>query len=328
MKLKRKRIIFLFILLLIILYLLIYVLPRILGAFDKTVIAEHKPFQVKDEVEILMVRDETIYLANRSGVPNYYVGEGTVVRKGTQILTITGGKGAPEKEEIDNYKNEAKAFKGMAVKPDNYFTKSVGVVSYFIDKDSKIINIEDISSLREDDMSLFAYEGQNVCKAPDVQAVENEPLFKVVDHSKWYMVFWIDEGDIGNYRTGYSVDVKLAGTKVKAVIDKIREEDDRCKVILKCNESFLGFLSLRKAEATVITKDYQGLSVPNESIVTKGGKPGVYVKTKTGEFVFKRIMIITTNGEDTLIKEGAFFTKGNGKRVETVNVYDEILKNP
>ena len=91
------------------------------------------------------------------------------------------------------------------------------------------------------------------------------------------MVFWIDEGDIGNYRTGYSVDVKLAGTKVKAVIDKIREEDDRCKVILKCNESFPGFLLLRKAEATVITKDYQGLSVPNESIVTKDGKPGVYM---------------------------------------------------
>ena len=62
---------------------------------------------------------------------------------------------------------------------------------------------------------------------------------------------------------------------------------------------------MRKAEATVITKDYQGLSVPNESIVTKDGKPGVYVKTKTGEFVFKRIMIITTNGEDTLIKKGA-----------------------
>ena len=34
-----------------------------------------------------------------------------MVRKGTQILTITGKKGAPEKEEIDNYKNEAKTFK-------------------------------------------------------------------------------------------------------------------------------------------------------------------------------------------------------------------------
>ena len=52
----------------------------------------------------------------------------------------------------------------------SFLPKSVGVVSYFIDKDSKIINIEDISSLREDDMSSFAYEGQNVCKAPDVQA--------------------------------------------------------------------------------------------------------------------------------------------------------------
>ena len=90
---------------------MIYVLPRILGAFDKTVIAEHKPFQVKDEVEILMVRDETIYLANRSGVPNYYVGEGTVVEKEHRYLLLQVEKVLPKKKKLIIIKMKQKHLK-------------------------------------------------------------------------------------------------------------------------------------------------------------------------------------------------------------------------
>lgn len=328
MKVKRKRLILLFILVLAILYVAIYIIPKITGAFNKSVVVEHKPFQITHETQVLFVRDELVYLANRNGTPHYFVGEGTVIRKGTQILNISSAHGKVDEEEVKKHAKNEKIYAVSATKPDNYFTKNVGMVSYFIDKASNKIKPSKINQIKEYDLDSLPEEGINVCKSPEASVVENEPLFKVVDHGKWYMLFWVDEGDIGNYKTGENVTVELKKSKVVANIERIQQQGKRCKIILKCDRNFPGFLALRKAKAKIIIKDYEGLSVPNDSIVIKNGNPGVYVKTKTGEFKFKRVMIITSNGENTLIKDGVFYTKDKGERIDTVKVYDEILKNP
>ena len=51
------------------------------------------------------------------------------------------------------------------------------------------------------------------------------------------------------------------------------------------------------------------------------------VKQTSGEFVFTRIKVIASDGEYSVLKDVSF-TDEDGNSVDTVNVYDEILKRP
>ncbi len=324
---KRKRVIFVFVLLLAVLYVIIYVVPKVTGAIKTTVVAEYRPFQVIEKREVLVVRDETVYLANRSGVPNYFVPDGTVVRKGTQIMEIGYSDKKPTDERVRHWRRVAERYGEAAIIPDNYYAKSVGMVSYFVDEYSSKLKISEIDKITQEGIDNFEPKAGSTVRG-NREVVEGQPLFKISDHGKWYMILWVDEGEVGNYSIGNNLKVRFDGATVSASVDKIQEQEDEYKIILKCNQSFPGFLAIRRSTVDLIIRDYEGLAVPNESIVTKDKKAGVYVKSKTGEFVFKPIMIITSNGVETLIKEGVFYSKENGEPVETVNVYDEILKKP
>ena len=73
--------------------------------------------------------------------------------------------------------------------------------------------------------------------------------------------------------------------------------------------------------------DQRGLLVTNSSLTTKDDVVGVYVKNTIDEFVFKPVRTIATDGKQTLVLEDVYYDE-EGQPVETVNVYDEVLKNP
>jgi len=73
--------------------------------------------------------------------------------------------------------------------------------------------------------------------------------------------------------------------------------------------------------------DQRGLLISNSSLTTKDGVVGAYVKDTIGEFHFKPVRTIATDGRKTLVLEGIYYDE-NGQPVETVNVYDEVLKKP
>ena len=77
----------------------------------------------------------------------------------------------------------------------------------------------------------------------------------------------------------------------------------------------------------IITSDYSGIIVPNSSIATVDGQVGVYVKERTGDFTFTPIKIIASDGEDSAVSS-SYFYDDEGQRVNSVEIYDEILKNP
>ena len=78
---------------------------------------------------------------------------------------------------------------------------------------------------------------------------------------------------------------------------------------------------------TIVTSDNDGLIVDNKCIIERKGKEGVYVKNKNGEYEFKEIKIISSNGSESVI-EDATFIDSEGNQVYTVDVYDEVLKHP
>lgn len=394
---KKKRAIMLFCATLVILFIIIYVFPNVTGALKKTEIIEYGSLQVTDQVTAFIVRNETVYFANKSGNIQYYVPDGDQVRKGVKILDITSGS-QKDKESIyqklterisrfnggesifnddikkiktqiaklendrdvamnageteqaarleqqiqrlnqkkdyiqatDNTAKEEivkqnKSVNGAGVVPENYISQSNGVISYYIDGYESEFTPENIALLSREKVQGLNIEVQNLVRET---TLSKEPLYKVVDNKKWYAVFWVAPENIVKYEEGHKATINLPLGQVDGTIYDILDDNGQWLVVLEFNRYYEEFAKIRKIDAEVITSDYSGLIIENESIASKDGQTGVYVKDKSGEYVFKPVKIITSDGEWSLVEVSYYYTDDGATKVETVNIYDEILKKP
>ena len=210
------------------------------------------------------------------------------------------------------------------VVPDNYASPGTGIVSYYIDGCESEFTPEDMSLLSRDKVENLTIDVQNVVRDT---TLTKEPLYKIVDNKKWYAVFWVAPQNIVKYEKGKKATINLPLGQVDGTIYDILDDNGQWLVILEFNKYYEDFAKIRKIDAEVITSDYSGLIIKNQSITTKEGKPGVYVKSKNGDYVFRPVKIITSDGECSLV-EVSYFYDADGNRVDTVNIYDEILKKP
>lgn len=394
---KKKRIIILFCTTLVILFIIIYVFPNVTGALKKTEIIEYGSLQVTDQITAYIIRNETVYFANKSGSIHYYVQEGEQVRKGVMILDITSGVQndkessyqkimerisrfnggdslfsddikkirtqiaklvndrdvamnagetelaasleqqiqrlnqkkdyieATDQNAKDEIISQNKSVNASGIIPENYISQTNGVISYYIDGYESELSPENMALLSRDKVQGLNIEVQNVARDT---TLSTEPLYKIVDNKKWYAAFWVAPENIVKYEKGHKATINLPLGQVDGLIYDILDDSGRWLVILEFNRYYEEFARIRVIDAEVITSDYSGLIIENESITSKDGQPGVFVKDKSGEYVFKRVKIITSDGEWSLVEVSYFYTDDGATKVETVNIYDEILKKP
>ena len=234
---------------------------------------------------------------------------------------ITATDNAAKEEIIQQ--NQIVNAKGVI--PNNYICTTNGIISYYIDGYETEFTPENMSLLSHDKVQNLNIDVQNVVRET---TLAKEPLYKVVDNKKWYAVFWVAPENIVKYEKGKSATINLPLGQVNGKIYDIIDDGNEWLVILEFNRYYEDFAKIRKIDTEVITSDYKGLTIPNASITTKDGQPGVYVKNKNGEFVFKPVKIITSDGEWSLAEVSYFYTDDGAKKVDTVNIYDEILKKP
>ncbi len=214
---------------------------------------------------------------------------------------------------------------GTGTMPDSYISSSNGVISYYIDGYETEFTPENMELLSRDKVQNLNIEVLNVVRET---TLAKEPLFKVVDNKEWYAIFWVASENIVKYEKDHRATIKLPQGEVAGTIYDIIDDDGKWLVILKFNKYYEKFDQIRKIDAEVITSNYSGLIIENESITTENGQPGVYVKDKNGEYVFKPVEIITSDGESSLVEVSYYYTDNGATKVETVNIYDEILKKP
>lgn len=295
-----KTWIFLYLTVLVILYLVIYAFPKVTGALTPTTVLTYNKLKVTDEVTCYLVRDEQVYTAERGGVPTYYIPEGTLARKGAKVLDVT----------------TAGAIKG-------YTCEKNGTVSYFIDGSEGYFTPENINSLKE---SQAAEKAENPESTIRNSVLAGEPLYKLVGSDVWYAVFWVDQSSISKYNKDSAVTLELPMGDVPGTIYNIVDDGELWEVVLRFDRYYEDMAKLRKVQATVVTEDIEGLLVPNESLVTVDKQLGVYVKSISGEYGFMPVKVLTTDGENSLVKD-SYYYDSEGKKVNTVEIYDEILKS-
>lgn len=318
---KKNRLVLLFFIAVFVLFIIIYVLPSVSDAFKRTYVAEYGGIQVSDKVSCYIVRDETVYFANRSGTIQYYLGEGTKVRKNTKILDISAG--SAEYEET-KYTKILERIQGQGITPEQYVSSNNGLVSYYLDGYEALFKPDTMKELSKKDVKELEMGLENVTRTT---TLANEPLFKIVNNNLWYVVCWVDEEDIVKYKKGRSVTLQLPLADVKGTTMDIIDDDGEFMVILKFNRYYEDLPRIRRVEANVITEDYKGLIIPNRCITSKDGKPGVYIKDVGGDSVFRPVKAITSDGEYSLVQNSYFYedSEDGSVKVKTIDVYDEIL---
>ncbi len=302
---RRNFLIVFYVAVVVALSVVIYVLPKVSDAFTPTVILEYGQMQVTDEVTCYVVRDEQVVKAGRSGSTTYYVEEGAKSRKGARIMDIDGS---------------------------GYYCPATGVISYYCDGLEEDYTPENMENLELIPLSEKAEEQASQPENVNRDSVSSgEPIYKVVRKDIWYGVCRVESASVVKYQQGASVSIVLPLDTIRGTVEKVLDKGDYWMVILKFNRYYEDMPKLRKLSATVITSDSSGLIAPNESLTQEDGVTGVYVKDINGNYDFTRVKVITTDGEYSLLESSAFNEKqedGTVVRVPTVDIYDEIQRNP
>lgn len=325
----KKRTIYIFIIALVTLYVVIEIVPFLTGALTRTEILKYGELKVEQEVVCYLIRNETVFGAPDSGDVKYKFEEGSLIKKGVTVLTFSVDSSITGEEETDLIKKSD--FKTLTTRlgdhmvVDQSFTAATrGVFSTSIDGYEAIFTTNTIEELTYQEVSGMSIESQDVARN---YGVKGEPLYKIADNSSWYMVFWIKKDEAEKYHADLTVTVSLPDGDVRATVNKLVNDEDQVMVILQTNRYYKSFASQRKVQANVMLVNQRGLLISNSSLTTKDGITGVYIENTIGDFVFKPIRAVATDGEMTLVLEDVYYDEA-GQPVDTVNVYDEVLKKP
>ncbi len=320
---KTKRAICIYIIILLILYVVVEVLPRVTDIFETTQVLEPGTLTLSYETTGYFIKTECIGVAGETGDIQYLVSNGTAVKKGHEVVSVEpSGESSDGQTRFSEYMDKLEGYEGIYTE---YTTPISGVFSLTIDGYEDYFTPENMEKIKRETVENLSYKSANLERK---SVISGEPIFKVSGDDAWYILCWMDGKSVENYPEGNNVILELPNGDVQADVYRvIKESKDEYRVIFHLDVYYDGFAESRAEDMTVVASDNYGLIVDNEAIVEKDGNEGVYVKNKNGRYIFKRIKVISTDGEQSVI-EDASFTDADGNQVTTVDVYDEVLKHP
>lgn len=308
---------FLFILLCVI----VYAIPSLTGALRSTYTVKYGSLKVEDSGTGYLVRNERVYRAESGGRENRYISDGSLVRKGVSVLEINGSSSGEHTEE---FKELMHRLNGRGVF-STYKTKNEGVVSYSADGYEYKLTPDNMASKSKSWYQALSNDTVVQLKRSEVK--KNEPVFKVADRSKWYIVIFVDTSHAKRYTAGEQLKIRVDKRKtIYGDVQSVKNMDGSTRLIISTDYYYDRFASERTAQVTVTMSETDGLIIPNESIAGKNGRKGVYVRQKTGKYVFTPINVLATDGTQSAISQSSFVDK-KGKLVDTVENYDTILRH-
>lgn len=301
--------------------IIIYVVPPVAGLFERTYIAEHGNLEVSNEVDALIIRDDTVYVSKKPGDINRLVEEGALVRTGSQIVEITGeGKEEPDDKYSDTLERLGKAAgksKGGVQKP--------GYVTFQFDGYEGLLTPDNL-----DEITYKQYEkisDSDIIEMPTKKCAKGDPISRITSNGSWWILFYVDKDNASRYIEGDVVDIEIGKSSVEGTIRTVADEKNRTKVIIKCKMNCMDYLFTRKVSVKVTTSSANGIILDKESLVTINDKLGVIVIDKVGDKYFRPIKIKADDGEHVAVYEDIYMDENN-EFVETIDNYDEILKSP
>lgn len=287
-----------FVVLFIVFYALIYVVPTVSDIFKQTYIAEYGTLDVSRDVDCVIVRNERVYTADAAGKVEREAEAGDLLKAHRHVVSVGGTA---------------------------MYNGEIGIVSYYYDGFEDKFSGETLDNVSKEFFNTFK-ETPGVQKTVSNAEVGN-PVFKIIDRTKWYIVCWLDAEDEEVFTEGRTVTVAFdEGNQVLMEVDRVIKQGSEIRVVFSTNRIYEEFDQHRIKACTITAKSSNGIIINTDSIVEKKGQQGVYVIDKYGKENFTPILIYSQQGSKTVVAKNYFYD-AEGYPVETVKNYDEILKN-
>ena len=317
-----RKYLIIYIALLLFLFVVIEFIPRVTTIFETTEILEPGDLQITSEAEGYFVKKEAIATADVSGTVTYKVKDGTIVQKGRTVVEL---------QKLERTEGISRKFSELMTRLEGYDglskggkTPISGIFCLSMDGCERDLNPEKLDDLTHEQVSGMQMQQKSL---EQNSVLEEEPIYKITSDDRWYLVCWMKKKQAAGYSEGQIVTLELPAGEVSATVRSIDEEGKEYKVIFRSNMYYPDLATSREADFTIVNSDSSGLLLSNRCIIEKHGKEGVYVRNKNGDYRFVQIRVINTDGEMSVVAEQSFYDE-KGRKVNTVSVYDEVLRNP
>lgn len=304
-----------------ILYIIIYIVPGVTGLFTATYSAEYGELKTYDETEMFFVRNETVYTAASAGTVNRLAEEGRLVRGNTTVIEVSGSGSSDTERYADILDRLGKA----AVSTESFVAEDGGVISYYADGYEGELTPETMGNKSYDYYQALSQE--SVKELSDGKIAKGDPVYKIIDKSKWYATAFVPDASKDRYSEGKSVDVQLGDINIPMTVTAVKDEGDMVRLTMETTRYYEKYGGLRRASVTIVTADAAGLVIENASMVEEDGVRGVYVKDKKNRYEFTPVNVLLTDGTRSVISD-SFFYDAEGARTATVRPHDDVLKEP
>lgn len=321
---KTKRILIIYLAALVILYIVVFQIPHVSDSFNTTQVLMNDSLEVSCEATGYLVKDEAVCTADKTGTVKYLVEDGTVVKKGTAVAQITGDAQQKEKKVAGKYEDYLKRLKKHELMSEGGDSPISGVFSMSIDGYERYFSIANLDNIKKEKTEGLTLSQLDLARE---EAAKGEPVFKISSDDVWYIVCWVEKKDAAKYEEGEKVRLTLPDSTLNAKVYSKNKEGEFVKMVFYLNVYYDEFCSAREVDMTIVQSNTTGLIVDNECIISKDGVKGVYVKTKDGDTYFMPIKVKISDGKQSVIYESVF-TNDEYEQVETVSVYQEVLKDP
>lgn len=279
-----------FMIILISLYAYLYIFPNITDTLTPTYIVQQDSYLVTDEPKCIVVRDEEVIYAEKTGTLTYYSKETEKTRKGFVVADIYSGS------------------------KNSYSCPVTGFVSYYIDGYEDYFTPNNIGLLDVNEYADLEVVPENTVRN---EAQIGQPIYKLIKSNTWYLLLIVSEDDLNKYTMNGNITVQINETdSISAKVVRFLGDGEKRVVVASTKLFYKDFAKLRTLNVNVITKETDGYSIPTSAICTKDGKTGIYVLGVDEDYVFKEITILVDGDDMTLIS-----SDGN------IKLYDEILRN-
>lgn len=323
-KTKKRLFWIVYCIILVALFVAVQIVPRISDKMTDTSIIKVGDLKISEDAKATVVRDDKVFFCKTDCSLEPVCEEDTQVKVGTQLFKYKTLPSKGEDAEKPGYDNIRESLSGYYETVDDGLAKSKGVFSMNVDGSEAYFSPSNIDAMRENNVNS---QIRNNVPLKRKKALAGEPIYKISNNSRWYLIFWTDREKKERYEPGQVVDVMIQDWKVKCRIESVTEEDSRYKVVLSTNRYYKDFTKQRQMNIEVISMQASGLLVKNEDIIRRNRQEGVFVVDQAGNRHFTPIKRITTDGKMTVVSEDYFFDQ-DGNSVKTVQVFDEILSEP
>ena len=321
---KTKKAICIYIAALLTLYVVVEVLPKVTDIFETTQVLEPGNLKLSYETDGYFIKEESIGIAYETGDIEYLTEVGTSVKRGHELVAVDRDNDAGDKNpRFGEYTERLKGYDGLY---KEYKAPISGIFSLSIDGYEDYLTPENMEKVQKDTVKHLSYNSADLERK---SVIKGEPIYKVTWDDYWYILCWVDKETAETYSEGKDVILELPEGDVEAEIYSIKKEESsrEYRVIFYLNVYYEALAESRCEKINIVTSDNEGLIVDNKCIIEKNGYKGVYVVDKNGDYSFTKIRVIAYDDKHSIIDDVTFIDE-DGYQVYTVNVYDEVLKNP